>query len=68
MGCPAALLETVGAALADGDRALELRPNDTDALYLRAVSLKQLGRAEEAIDTLNVLLNRVPDFPEARYC
>jgi len=61
-------LQDFDSALADCDRSLRLRADSDDAQYLRCVCLKQLGRREEAIESLNVLLARNPRYALAHYC
>lgn len=54
------------AALADFDQALALNPISLEALQNKAHVLSELGRTVEAIETLDRLVTRYPDFVEAR--
>lgn len=53
-------------ALTDCDKALDLNPRYTKALYRRAVTLKQLYRYEGAVDNFKKVLELDPNFQPAR--
>ncbi len=48
------------------ERCRLLRPSDLECLYLEALTLRQLGNNEEAIDLLQTLVERKPAFPRAQ--
>ncbi|MBK8368777.1 MAG: tetratricopeptide repeat protein [Bacteroidetes bacterium] len=54
-------------AVLDYDKAFELDPASTEAIYMRALSKGNLGNAEGAIDDYTTLLKMVPNDADA-YC
>ncbi len=52
-------------ALSSADKAIALRPNYVEGSYLRAVSLANLGKLEEAVRELRKTLSLNPEHPGA---
>jgi tetratricopeptide (TPR) repeat protein/predicted O-methyltransferase YrrM len=48
------------------DRAIQLQPEQPGLNYGKSVSLARLGRIHEAIETLNQVLNFIPDHRKAK--
>ena len=55
------------ASLSWAREALYVNPNHLQALSIRAAALAQLGRAEEAANAMEVLLNNYPTFTVERH-
>lgn len=51
-----------GEALADTDKILLAEPDNMDALYIKAVCQRYLGRTKDALHTVQTLLSLSPDF------
>ncbi|NEO14836.1 MAG: tetratricopeptide repeat protein [Moorea sp. SIO3F7] len=54
-------------AIANFDKALEIKPDDHQAWYSRGVALSILGRLETGIDSFDQALKIKPDYHEAWY-
>ncbi|WP_249267949.1 tetratricopeptide repeat protein [Microcystis aeruginosa FBCC-A68] len=52
-------------AIASWDRALEIKPDDPDAWFIRGFALYNLGRFEQAIASYDQALEIKPDDPDA---
>ena len=56
----------IDRAVSDLEKALELDPNFSEALYAMAAALKKLERYQEALTYLEKVLELQPDFIHAR--
>jgi len=56
-----------GLAADFGSEALVLNPGDLEAMNLQAISFRQAGRTQEAVDLYKIILEVKPDFSEALY-
>ncbi len=58
--------ERARASLETAEKSLKARPDDLDARWARATALIQLGDDRKALDDLNVVIEKAPQFDSAR--
>jgi tetratricopeptide (TPR) repeat protein len=55
------------AALKDYETVIQLKPQDTDALYYKGATLERMGKVDEAIDAFTQVLDQDPNHIKAAY-
>jgi len=61
------LRNRVEESLAPAQRAAELNPDSSEALYVLARALSKLGKDNEAMPLLHKIIQRDPGFPDSHY-